>query len=234
MAAENRFKGFPRESVAFYDQLKEHNDKAWFAEHKGEFEEHVILPARDFVVAMGERLRALSPHIIADARQDRSIFRVYRDTRFSKDKSPYKTHLGIFFWEGKLTKMDCPGYYFHLEPPLLMLAAGNHCFSKKILGPYRDAVVDPVQGPALAKAVTKVEKHQGYSVGGEHYARTPRGYDPNHPNADLLRYNGLYAMTATPVPDELFSSDIIEYCFSRFNTMAPIHEWLVKMTDGLA
>ena len=163
-----------------------------------------MAPTRDFVFHMGIRLQELSPEIVADPRVNKSIFRPYRDTRFSKDKTPYKTHLGIFFWEGSLPKMECAGYYFHLEPPHLMLAEGIHCFSKRLLEQYRNSVVHPEHGPALSKAVDKVEKNKGYAVGGEHYKKTPRGYDPQHANANLLLYDGLYVSTSGPIPEEFF------------------------------
>ena len=115
------FSGFPEKTVSFLCGLAAHNDREWFAAHKKEYETEVLEPAKAFVRAMGERLRRLSPQIKAEPRTDGSLFRLYRDTRFSPDKSPYKTNLGIFFWEGGGPRMDCPGYYFHLEPPNLML-----------------------------------------------------------------------------------------------------------------
>ena len=105
--AKIAFDGFPKKGVEFLRQLSEHNDREWFSQHKDEYNEYLLAPARDFVTALGERLRKISPGIIADPRTDRSIFRINRDTRFAKDKSPYKTHLGIFFWEGNLQKMEC-------------------------------------------------------------------------------------------------------------------------------
>ncbi len=226
-----QFKGFPRESVAFYADLRENNSKNWFDAHKDSFEKFVMAPARDFVFHMGIRLQDISPQITADPRVNKSIFRPYRDTRFSKDKTPYKTHLGIFFWEGHLPKMESAGYYFHLEPPHLMLAAGIHCFSKRLLEPYRNAVVDPEHGAALSEAIRKVERNKGYAVGGQHYKKTPRGYDPQHNNAELLLYNGLYAATTVPIPDEFFKPDVLDFCFSRFKKMTPLHQWLVQMTS---
>jgi uncharacterized protein (TIGR02453 family) len=185
--------------------------------------------ARDFVSEMGELLKRLSSGIIADPRTDKSIFRLYRDTRFSKDKSPYKTHLGIFFWEGNRPKMECPGFYFHLEPPNLLLAAGMHCFSKPLLEAYRDSVVDPKQGAALLKAAKQVSKNSEYEVGGKAYKKTPRGYDPKHKNAEFLLHDGLYAAITEEIPKELYSRDILEYCFARFKVMAPVHGWLLDM-----
>ena len=223
------FKGFPVECVDFYNKLRDHNSKAWFDEHKADFEKHVMEPARLFVAAMGEELRKISPAIVADTRYNQSIFRPFRDIRFSKDKSPYKDHLGIFFWEGALPKMDCPGYYFHLQPPNLMLGVGNHCFSKDIMELYRDCVVDPRLGPDLRKALAEVQTRGEYEIGVKKFKKTPRGYDKDHMNADLLLFSGLTAHCETRIPESLYSMDIIQYCRKRYEDMAPIHRWLVSM-----
>jgi len=229
MSVPAGFKGFPKEAVEFYAELKNNNNKPWFDGRKKDFDEYVMAPARDFVHAMGLRLKELSPGVIADPRINKSIFRPFRDTRFSKDKTPYKTHLGIFFWSGHLAKMDCPGYYFHLEPPMVMLAAGNHCFTKPILEAYRESVVDPRQGPALAKAIKAVMKKGAYEIGSKEYKKVPRGYDKDHENAELLLYGGLYAAWDANIPTELYSAEIVDYAFKRFKDMAPIHDWLLDM-----
>jgi uncharacterized protein (TIGR02453 family) len=230
MGARVSFSGFPKESVEFYTALAANNNKTWFDGHKGDFEKHVMAPARDFVFEMGKRLAKIAPGVIADPRTNKSIFRPYRDTRFSKDKTPYKTHLGIFMWEGNRPKMECSGFYFHVEPPDLLLAAGIHCFPNALLSEYRDSVVHDRHGSALAKATQTVYKENGFTVGGQHYKKTPRGYDPAHKNTSLLLHNGLYAMHTTPIPEEFYSGEILDFAFERFKVMLPIHRWLVEMT----
>ncbi|MFC1836776.1 DUF2461 domain-containing protein, partial [Thermodesulfobacteriota bacterium] len=205
MTAKAKFSGFPKECIEFFNALKDNNNKEWFAKNKKNFDKAVMGTARDFVQHMGERLRELSPKIMADPRIDKSIFRIYRDVRFSKDKSPYKTHMGILFWEGDDPKMECPGFYFHLEPPDIMFGAGMHCFSRQMLQIYRDAVVDPKLGKSLVKAINEVKKNGDYEIGVKHYKRTPRGYDSDHENAELLLYNGLTAWRMEKIPKELNS-----------------------------
>jgi uncharacterized protein (TIGR02453 family) len=228
------FNGFPRECVTFYEELKRNNSREWFAEHKAEFDQRVVVPARDFVSAMGVMLSQIAPGVVADPRPDKSIFRQYRDTRFSKDKSPYKTHLGIFFWEGNKPKMECSGFYFHLEPPELMLATGMHCFPKQLMGPYRDSVADAAHGDALLKAVAAIEKKPAYTVGGKKFKKTPRGYDPATKAAEYLLYDGLYAFITAEIPADLYSKDLVAYCLKRFKDMLPLHEWLRELVARAA
>ncbi|MBN1292456.1 MAG: DUF2461 domain-containing protein [Candidatus Latescibacteria bacterium] len=226
------FRGFPKECMTFLKDLKANNTTSWFNQHKGDYEQYVLDPARAFIYDMGERLHAITPDIIADPRVNRSLFRINRDTRFSKDKTPYKTHLAIWFWEGAGPRMECSGYYFHLEPDRLMLGVGIYCFPKPLLDRYREYVVHKTHGPALAKAIQKVTEASEYTLGGEHFKRVPRGYDADHKYAALLRHNGLYAGIDMAVPDELFSEELLDYCFDKFYQMKPLHEWLVGLTEG--
>jgi uncharacterized protein (TIGR02453 family) len=234
LAGKSAFQGFPKECVKFFENLQKNNNREWFTAHKGDFDRYVIDPARDFVFEMGNALQKIARNIIADPRIDKSIFRLYRDTRFSKDKTPYKTHLGIFMWEGDGPKMECPGFYFHLEPPDVMLGVGIHCFSKTLLQRYRDAVVGAKSGPALARAVKAVQKKGDYEIGVQHYKKTPRGYDPEHKNAQFLLFNGLVTWTVNKIPMQLYSDKLIDYCLTRFKDMAPIHKWLVEMNENAA
>ena len=231
MALPIEFKGFPKECITFFNELKDNNNTTWFRQHKYEYDEYVLEPARTFITDMGEQLRLIAPKINADPRVNRSLFRINRDTRFSKDKTPYKTHLAIWFWEGSGPRMECSGYYFHLEPDRLMLGVGIYCFPKPLIGRYREFVVHKKHGPALVKAIAEVIEAGDYNLGGEHYKRVPRGYDPGHKNAALLRHNGLYAGAETGIPDELFSEELLDYCFERFHQMTPIHTWLVGLTE---
>lgn len=223
------FNGFSKETVDFFTQLKENNNKEWFTRNKKTFEQAVMEPAKTFVIAMGERLRTISPDINANPAVNKSIFRINRDTRFSQDKSPYKTNIGIFFWEGDRPKMECPGFYFHIEPPKLMLGAGLYMIPKHLLEPYRKAVIDPKYGKTLTEALEKISEKEGYIIGGQHYKRVPAGYDPSHPNAELLLHNGLHGGITTEIPEQFYSSELIDYCFQRYNHLAPLHKWLVEM-----
>ena len=175
--------------------------------------------------------RTISPEINADPRINRSLFRINRDTRFSRDKRPYKTQLAIWFWEGTGKRLECLGYYFQLEPGKLMLGVGIYCFSRPLLERYRELVTHKQYGAALTRAIREVKSRSDYIFGGKHYKRAPRGYDPDHVNADLLRYNGLYAEQETPIPKELFSADLLDYCFERYLDMSPPHSWLLNVTE---
>lgn len=221
------FTGFPKAGVQFLKDLAKNNDKVWFNENKETFTTHVLQPAQAFVVALGNKLEKITPDVHADPRTDKSIFRIYRDTRFSADKSPFKTHLGIFWWEGDRPKMECPGFYFHLEPPKLLMGYGHYMFSKPMLKTYRESVVDKKLGPALADAVKAVSKKG--KIGGKHYKQIPHGFDADHPNAEFLLYNGLHCMNEIKIPAELYSRELVNFCFKWYKSMLPLHKWLADL-----
>ena len=135
-------------------------------------------------------------------------------------------------WEGDGAKFESSGYYFHLEPPNIMVSAGIHTFSKDLLKAYRDAVVHPESGPALVKAMQEVGLEKGYDIGGKHYKRVPRGYDPDHENVEFLLYNGLTAGYEEPIPDEFYSSALLDYCYQKYFDMFPIEHWLIELTES--
>jgi len=224
------FQGFSKETVKFFNDLKKNNSTKWFEAHRKDYEAFVMNPAKAFVMAMGEKLRILSSDIVPIPKVNKSLFRINRDTRFSLDKSPYKTNLGIYFWEGIRSRMECSGFYFHLEPPILLLGVGIYMFPKYLFDAYRNSVVHPKHGKELAGTIAKISREKGYQIGGKHYKRVPAGYDPSHPNAELLLYNGLHVGFETQIPDELYSKKLVTYCWKRFQALFPLHQWLVALT----
>ncbi len=230
MPKPSEFTGFPRQCVKFFKDLKANNGKQWFDANKDNYVKYVVEPSKDFVAAMGPKLRKIAPGVNADPRVNKSLFRIHRDTRFSHDKSPYKTHMGLWFWEGAGPRMECSGFYFHLEPPNIMLGTGFYMFPKPILHPYREAVADKRQGAALRRVINVVAKSGDYALGGEHYKRVPRGFDPEDKNADLLRYNGLWAGIEMKIPKEFYTPDIVDLCLKHYENMAPLHRWLRELS----
>jgi uncharacterized protein (TIGR02453 family) len=229
MADDAVFSGFTKETVRFFTALRKNNNKEWFDRNRETYDRHVMAPAKLFVTAMGERLKKIAPHIVAVPMVNKSIFRINRDTRFSLDPTPYKTNLGIYFWDGVRSRMESSGFYFHLEPPDLMVGGGMYIIPDNLLGRFRKAVFDAKSGAEIRKIVTAIRAIPGFSLGGEHYKRVPAGFDPAHSNAALLKHKGLYASFEAKIPAEFFSARLVDYCFERFEPLAPLHRWLMKL-----
>jgi uncharacterized protein (TIGR02453 family) len=221
----SRFEGFGPGTFEFLSELGICNNKPWFEAHRDEFEAEVMRPARAFVVALGEALRPTFGGIVADPRTDRSIFRLHRDTRFSKDKSPFKSHLGMLLWEGDRPKMECSGFYIHLEPGRVMLGAGLYMIPRELLPAYRAAVASEA-GRGLLEAVAAVEA-TGAVVDGASTKRVPAGWPADLPQSGLLKRTGLYAWVESEPDATVATPSFVQATAARLTAMAPIHRWLV-------
>lgn len=228
------FSGFSLECLQFFDDLKKNNNRDWFQEHKQHYTDYVQAPAKEFVITFGERLKSISPGISYDTRMSGagSVLRVYRDIRFSKDKSPYNTRLRIFFGEGSKKKMENPGFFFGLDERGARIYTGMYKFPKPVLTSYRDAVIDSQLGGELTTIIKTLRNSGMYEVGGTHYKRVPRGYDKEHQHADLLKYNGVFTSSPLIEPGIVTSSNFLDICFEHCLKMAPLHRWLVKITKN--
>ena len=221
------FDGFTKTATTFLKGLAKNNSKAWFDANRADYESGLLEPCKDFVVAIGPKLAKIAPDIHAEPKVSGSIMRINRDTRFSKDKTPYKTYMGLWFWQGAGRSRECPGLYFGLSGDELTLGAGMHLFGPKQLDAYRTALVDPKHGPAGRKAYDKIAKLKGIEIGGAHYKKVPRGFDPAHPNADLLVHNALYFGFTTKVPADLYTPEAMDYCVKAYKQVWPLQQWLV-------
>jgi uncharacterized protein (TIGR02453 family) len=166
---------FTAETFAFLRELREHNDRAWFAENKHRYETAIRDPALQFISAFGAKLAKISPHLVADPRPvGGSMFRIYRDTRFSRDKSPYKTHIGIHFFHERSKKApSVPGFYLHLQPGESFAAAGIWHPDPAALEQLRRSIAaDSPEWRALRKSKLPIE--------GGSLKRPPRGFPADH------------------------------------------------------
>lgn len=225
---DNHFEGFSAETIFFLKNLRENNNRDWFLARKKDYTKKVLQPAGDFVTEMGKLLQRISPGINAEPKVNRSICRIYRDTRYSNDQNPYKTHLGIWFWHGSRKVHESPGYYFELRPEELYLSAGISSFSRKALYCYREAVADIKCGEELVRIVEKIEKYPDYHLSKIYYKGVPEGYQVEGKRAELIRFNGLMGSTEMPIPTELYSHDLVKFVFHIFKNLSPMQNWLSK------
>lgn len=226
------FTGFPPGAFEWFRHIAGNNNKTWFEAHKSEYVENLQRPAQAFVVALGERLTSVIPTIGYDPRLHRgSLMRIYRDIRFSKDKSPYKTHIGANFWDGE-RGAGGSGFHFWMDAEGARLYVGYHEFSKPMLETYRTAVDDHRQGTQLQAVVKQLQQTEGFGVGGEQYKRVPAGYDAHHPRADLLRYKSLHGHSPHLELETLQSPKLVDRCFDYAGTLLPLHRWFMQLKRG--
>ena len=222
------FTGFPPAALSFLADLRTHNDTAWFAANRATYEEALLEPAREFVADMGMAFHAAGIDVNAVPKVNGSLMRINRDTRFSRDKRPYKDHLDIFFWRGAGHSRKSPGFFWRLTPDELALGGGRHHFEPELLAGYRAAVAGDATGSELAHAVTAL-RAAGYGIGNERYKRVPAPHPADHPRADLLKHDGLFAWQAAPPPPELFTERLVEHCLAKFAPVEPLVAWLTRL-----
>ncbi|NDJ59958.1 MAG: DUF2461 domain-containing protein [Chloroflexi bacterium] len=227
------FAGFSDAGLKFLDDLAANNNKEWFEANKQTYISALRDPAIALIAALGERLQTVAPGLRCDTSTNGSgsLMRINRDTRFSDDKTPYKTNIAFMLWEGAGKKTESPAFGMQITSQSGELIAGMFQFPKPLLQAYRDAVIDDRLGAALVEAVESVRGAGDYTISGEHYKRVPRGYDADHPRAEWLRYNALYAHAPAITPPLLTSPDLLEACVEHCVNMAPIQRWLVQVSE---
>ncbi len=226
------FSGFPRGTAEFLRGLTKNNDKAWFDANRDAYEANYVEPARSFVAAIGPRLKKTSPTVEFSPKVNGSLFRINRDVRFSKDKTPYKNHIDLWFWHGDRRGWGSPGFFFRMYADRLILGSGMHKFEKPQLEAYRKAVVDDRAGRALAEAVDHVRAAGPYEIGGATRKSVPRGFDAKHERAAFLLHDGLHASLDTKPGKVVGTPAFVDYCVGHFQAMWPISRWLLEEVTG--
>ena len=190
---------FSKATFQFLKDLKQNNDRAWFADNKSRYEDHLKGPALRLIEDFGPELNKLSPHFMATPR---SLFRIHRDTRFSKDKSPYKTAAGVHFRHEQSKNAHAPGFYLHIEPGEVFVGVGIWHPESPALRAIREHIVE--DGAAWKRASRGKKFAETFELQGDHLKRPPKGFDPEHPLVEDLRrkdFIGVRPLTQSFVTD---------------------------------
>ena len=199
---------FTPELFTFLNDLKANNDRTWFKANQETFEEVVRQPALDFITDFGDRLANISDHFVADARTvGGSLFRIQRDTRFSKDKTPYKTNTGMHFRHEHAKDAHAPGFYVHLEPRACFMGVGLWRPESKVAYAIRDHIDEKQK--EWTEATRGKQFTETFSLGGDSLQRPPRGFDADHPLIDDLKRKDFMG-SAQLTQGQVTSADFID------------------------
>ena len=217
-----RFPGFPGEAISFLRGLERNNKRDWFQPRKHIYEEHVRQPLEQLVNAINSEFAEFSPRHVTPVKK--AIFRIYRDTRFSNDKRPYKTHVAATFYLQNLCKAAGPCFYFHFTPKELLIFAGVWMPEREELLTIRNLLAERhaelrqlLRGSTLRKLMGELK--------GERLSRVPKGFDKDHPAEDLIRGKQWYlesTLDGTVITSPRMTSEIV----ARFRAAAPFIEFL--------
>ena len=221
-----RYATFKPETIKFLHELKKNNNRAWFSENKPRYEEDVLDVALNFIQSMHDPLNAFAPHFTAiPKRMGGSLMRVYRDTRFSKNKTPYKTNIGIQFRHEQAKDVHAPGFYLHIDPDEVFLAVGLWRPEATALAAIRDRI-SVKQAEWLRARDDKVFKRH-FSLGGQSLTRPPRGFDKEHPLIEDLKRKDFIAVKSMNL-SEATQPRFQQKVETAFKSATPLMQFLCK------
>ncbi len=209
---------FRPEALTFLRNLARHNDREWFQPRKAQFEAEVREPMLAIVRKINAAMEEFAPAHVRPA--EKCVFRIYRDTRFSADKQPYKTHIAAWWARAGLEKTSGAGYYFHVSPKEVVVAAGAYMPGKEQLAAIRHWLLDHhdelrklLRRPSLRKDFEEFE--------GNALTRPPKGFPADHPGMDLIRCRQ-WGVATTLAPEVALKKDLARVLIRRFKRAAPV------------
>jgi uncharacterized protein (TIGR02453 family) len=216
------FPGFPPEALKFLRRLKRNNNREWFLEHKEIYEQKVKIPMTGLVLALGGEMGRFAPELNTDPK--RAIYRIYRDIRFSRDKTPYKTHIAAAFAHRGTPKHAGGGLYFHIAPDEVLIAGGSYMPGSAELRAIRHHIA--THSEDLRKIINDGEFKKSFGgLEGDRLSRPPKGFLSDHPAADLLRYKQFLAYSTNPA-ELAESSDLLPLIVRGFRALMPLVRFL--------
>jgi uncharacterized protein (TIGR02453 family) len=221
------FDGFPRSAPGFLEELAIEMSREWFEANKQRYQDEWVRPMTGLLGAVSAGLaKAYAPVKLGEPK----VFRIYRDTRFSKDKSPYKTHVAGMIPIGKRKPGEggCAAVYVHLGVDEEFVGVGAYVFDPGQLAKWRKMVAADKTGAPLATLVAKLRKN-GYDVGGyEDYKKVPKGFAPEHPRAELLKMKGITAGFPAIPRGLIHKPDFADWLITHGKATAPLVTWIHK------
>jgi len=222
----DKFTGFDAEFWAFFRDLKENNNREWFADNKRRYQEKVVAPISAFITAIGPRLRDISPHYNADPRPNKgSMFRIYRDVRFSKDKRPYKEHAAAQFRHRMGKDAHAPGFYVHLEAGNVVYGGGVWLPPSDALGKIRERIaLMPNKWQSVVEDKAILDHFAG--IRGDALKRPPRGFDADLPYMEDIKRKSFFAMKNAGDSKIVMTAAFVDEVIDTFTAATPFMHFI--------
>lgn len=223
------FPGFPSEAVTFFRSLKRNNKREWFQARKHIFDEKVKAPMVELVTALNAEMTKFAPEYVTDPQK--AIYRIYRDTRFSHDKTPYKTHIAAVFNRRGLEKHAAAGLYFSVSPEEIEVAGGVYMPGREQLLAIRNYLAENYEEFRRIIRRQSLRALMG-ELWGNQLSRAPKGFPADHPAADVLRYKQwlVYVLLDSGIAT---TPKLLPEVAKRFRVMVPFVEFLNSAVSQL-
>jgi uncharacterized protein (TIGR02453 family) len=222
------FTGFSKKGQEFLAKIEQNNNKEWFEAHRGEYEDTILAPCREFVVEMGEHLQALEPTVNIVPKINGSLFKIYRDSRYHRI-NPIKTRIGVIFWQGSGKRMASSSFYMHFSTKELFLAVGIRSFKPDMLKCYREYIKVDAHREALHVILEKI-KEKGYLIPEQRYKRYPKGFKEEISYAYLSLHNSMFAYTQMKPNKTFFTKEFPDTAYNIYEDMFELQQWVYEMT----
>ena len=220
------FKGFPRDFFRFFKDLEANNNRPWFNDNKDRYIESVVQPMSAFIIAIAPRLQKISTHYRADPKpHGGSMFRIYRDTRFSKDKTPYKTHAAAQFRHEAGKDAHAPGFYAHFARDGLHFGGGIWRPPGPQLNQIREFIADNPAAWARIRNSGAIKDRGG--IQGDSLKRPPRGFNPEHRHIEDLKRKSFFVM-AQAKPSLAHSPELVNEVAKSFRATAKLNRFVTE------
>ncbi len=218
----NMMSTFQQSTLDFLSELQDNNNREWFTENKKRYKAEVEQPGKSFYQSVSTELEK---HFAAPF--SGKVFRIYRDVRFSKDKTPYNTHIRMAWWS-QAEPLINPGFYLSLEANNISVGAGRFEFEKPALEVYRNAVVDDNSGQQLSQILQKAHQ-SNLQLREPDLKKVPPGFDPKGPRAELLKYKGIHLWVDDLQQDIAFGESGPQNLMKQFKRFQGLYNWLIQL-----
>ena len=227
------FDGFSKTGISFLKDLEQNNNKVWFEQNRYIWEEHIRKINENFVEDMGETLQILDANINFQAKVGKSLFKIYRDVRFSKNKLPMKDKIGIIFYGGNNHRMQSSSFYIHYTKDSYFISTGIRNFKPPLLKHYREYLKDETKRIELQNILNTLIK-KGYKLPSKKYKNIPKVLSEykNDLYIDLSLYSAMYAYIEHSIDDDFYSINILDKAFKIYQDMYDLYTWVYKMTQN--
>jgi len=227
-----KFNGFSKKGTQFLKKLHNNNSKVWFEDHRHIWEKEIHQPNLDFIEDMGETLQILVPTIQAIPKVSGSLFKIYRDVRFSKDKTPMKSKIGLLFWQGLGHRMQSSSFYMHYTKDEYFIASGIRNFKPPLLKTYREYIKDERRRIELDQ-ILKGLIAKGYNLPEPKFKRIPATYNEDDKKSDtiyLSLYGAMFAYKSFAIDEVFYKVELLDRAFEIYDDMKDLQRWVYEMT----
>ncbi len=226
---DGNFTGFSKETFGFLKELGENNSRKWFDANRRRYEDHVLIPMRALVEELGDFMLTIDPRFEISPAVNKTISRIYRDTRFSKDKSPYRNNMWITFKIRSKNWHDRPGYYFEIFPDWYRYGMGFYCAAPATMAKFREMIDED---PDEFKDAISFMKNGAFEMKGEDYKKI-KGEDIPEEIRDWYRKKSFYLTCEGKKMENLFSGGLVDELIMGFGQSSSLYHYLCKVIDNV-